>query len=499
MKRLWVQQTLAFSVVIIVIMSTVAIWINKSAVAEFRKYVTLREVRVPGSGVQELVEYYQRRGSWEGVESLLAEGVYFSADWRGIRLGATSDEIGPEEVDERHPEEKQPDVLFADADGRVVFDSDGKITGELLSRREIANAWPITETDDADTNHPNEPIGYLLLFFSVTKPVGELEQRFLDRVEQMLFAGTALAVISMLVVGALLNRRLNAPLQRLADAARAVAAGDLGRQVEAGGSIEVSQVGQAFNEMTAALQEAETLRQNMVADVAHELRTPLSVLQGNLWAILNDAYPLEKAEIARLYDETRLLSRLVEDLRELALADAGQLYLDLRPTDVAQIIHHTVDNFGLAAEAQELGLIIQLPDDLAPAQADPDRVAQVLRNLLVNALRHTPPGGSVTVTASSVVEAPLPTVEAVEIAIADTGEGIAPEDLPHVFERFWRADPARARSWVGDEGRLAGGTGLGLSVAQSLVEAQGGRIWVESTPGEGTVFRFTLPLVQHDH
>jgi len=212
---------------------------------------------------------------------------------------------------------------------------------KLLSRGEIANAWPITETDDG------EVIGYLLLFFSITEPVGRLEQQFLDRVEQVLLVGTALAVISMLVVGALLNRRLNAPLQRLVAAARAVAAGDLGRQVEAGGSIEVAQVGQAFNEMTAALQEAETLRQNMVADVAHELRTPLSVLQGNLWAILNDAYPLEKAEISRLYDETRLLSCLVEDLRELALADAGQLYLDLRPTDVAQVIRHTVDNFAL--------------------------------------------------------------------------------------------------------------------------------------------------------
>ena len=479
MKRLWVQQTLAFSVVIIVIMSTVAIWINKSAVAEFRKYITLREVRVPGSGVQELVEYHQQRGSWEGVESLLAEGVYFSDDWRGIRLGATLAEIG---ADER---KRMPNVLLADADGRVVFDSDGKVKGKLLSRSDQGYAWPITETDDG------EVIGYLLLYFVDASEHGP-EKRFLDRVEQMLFAGTALAVISMLVVGALLNRRLNAPLQRLAAAARAVAAGDLNQQVEVGGSTEVAQVGQAFNEMTAALQEAETLRQNMVADVAHELRTPISVLQGNLWAILNDAYPLEKAEISRLYDETRLLSRLVEDLRELALADAGQLHLNLRPADIAQVIRRTVDNFGLAAEVQEVSLSAQLPDDLAPAQADPDRVAQVLRNLLVNALRHTPSGGSVTVSAAA-------KIETLEIAIADTGEGIAPEDLPHVFERFWRADPARTRSGIGAEERLAGGTGLGLSVAQSLVKAQGGRIWVESTPGEGTVFRFTLPFVQHDH
>jgi signal transduction histidine kinase len=176
---------------------------------------------------------------------------------------------------------------------------------------------------------------------------------------------------------------------------------------------------------------------------------------------------------------------------------------------VAQVIRRTVDNLALAAEVQEVSLTVQLPDDLAPALADPDRVAQVLRNLLVNALRHTPSGGSVTVSAASsthVYEAAAAKTETLEIAIADTGEGIAPEDLPHVFERFWRADPARTRSGVGAEERLTGtcpvrtvqgGTGLGLSVAQSLVRAQGGRIWVESTPGEGTVFRFTLPFVQH--
>ncbi len=487
MKRLWVQQTLAFGVVVSVIMGAVAIWINQSANAEFRKYITLREVRVPGSGVQELVEYYQRRGSWQDVESLLAEGVSLGYDGKGMLLGATLAETGlPEKA------MKQPDVLLADAGGRVIFDSTGKGKGQLLDRREMAYAWPITQTDDGDVADEVHPIGYLLLFYPVNALLSEQEQQFLDRVQEILLVGTSLAVILILVVGALLNRRLNAPLQRLAAAARAVAAGDLDQQVEAGGSVEVAQVGRAFNEMTAALQEAETLRQNMMADVAHELRNPLSVLQGNLWAILNDAYPLEKAEISRLYDETRLLSRLVEDLRELALADAGQLDLNLQPTDVAQVIDRTVDTLALAAEVQDVSLSAQLPDDLAPIQADPDRVAQVLRNLLVNALRHTPPGGSVTVSAAA-------KVGALEIAIADTGEGIAPEELPHVFERFWRADPARARSGIGAEKRLAGGTGLGLAVAQSLVEAQGGRIWVESTLGQGTVFRFTLPLVQHAH
>jgi two-component system OmpR family sensor kinase/two-component system sensor histidine kinase BaeS len=216
--------------------------------------------------------------------------------------------------------------------------------------------------------------------------------------------------------------------------------------------------------------------------VAHELRTPLSVVQGNLQAILDDVYKLDKSEISRIYDETRLLSRLVDDLRELALADAGQLHLNLQPTDAAKVIHTTVDNLALAAEAQEVELAVDLPDALPTVQADPDRLAQVLRNLLVNALRHTPPGGSVRVTASQVGGA-------METTVSDTGEGIAPEDLPQIFDRFWRADRARTR-----DSQSAGSSGLGLSVAQSLIEAQGGRIWAESLLGEGSVFRFTLPL-----
>lgn len=474
MRRLWVQQTLAFSLVVIVTMGAVVLWINRTTSAEFRKYITVRDLVAPGSGVEALVAYYQERGSWEGVDNLLEKGVYLSSDRKGLLLAGTLAEIGPE------AEERRADVLLADTDGRIVFDSTGKRTGRRL-QEERRYVWPLTETDDG------EVLGYLVAFFDFVAPLDPQEQRFLDRVEHLLLVSTALAVGLMVVLGALLNRRINAPLQRLAVAARAVAAGDLGQRVETGGSIEVAQVGRAFNEMTVALQEAEVLRQNMVADVAHELRTPLSVLQGNLWAILNDAYPLEKAEVARLYDETRLLSRLVEDLRELALADAGQLDLNVRPTDVGRVIRHTVESFALVAEAQQVNLSAQLPEDTPQVQVDPDRVAQVLRNLLVNALRHTPPGGSVSVTTTAVGRG-------VEIAVADTGEGIAQHDLPHVFERFWRADSARSR---GDgKAQVRSGTGLGLAVAQSLVQAQGGGIWVESTLGEGSVFRFTLPLAQ---
>jgi signal transduction histidine kinase len=462
MNRLWVQLILAFTLVVLVAVGVIAVLIIRTTDTEFRQYITLSGMQASGSGMEQLVSYYESQGSWEGVDSLLGQGMFIS--WPGgVSMPALSRRPSPPGG--------QLDVTLADADGRIVYDSTGKAEGKRLTSGAKAQALPITQADDG------EVIGYLLLSLpSDLSRLGQLEQQFLDRTRSILVIGAALAVGLALIMGALLSRSLTAPLRRLATAVRAVATGDLDQRVQVEGSTEMEEVALAFNEMTAALGSSEQQRQNMVADVAHELRTPLSVVQGNLRAILDDVYPLEKAEISRLYDETRLLNRLVDDLRELALADAGQLHLHLRPVDVAQVVQFTAESLGLAAEAQEVGLITQVSTGLPKVQADPDRVAQVLRNLLVNALRHTPSGGSITVSAA-------PAEDAVEIAVADTGEGIAGEDLSHVFERFWRADPARART---------GGSGLGLSVAQSLVEAQGGRIWAESTPGLGSIFRFTL-------
>jgi len=474
MNKLWVRLTLAFALVVLVAVGAIALLINRTTGVELRRYVTDSGMQVAGSGMQQLVEYYEVHGSWQGVDSLLSGGVFVNGP---MGMGM------PQLVDGGYRSSMQAgplDVVLADTKGKIVYDSAGKAVGKSLSSEEKTKAVTITSYDG------QEVIGYLLLSLPAgggQNVMGDLERQFLARVQKVLWIGAALAVGLGLIVGVILSRSLTAPLQRLAAAARAVAGGNLDQQVKVEGSDEMAEVGQSFNEMTSALKKAEVLRQNLVADVAHELRTPLSVLQGNLRAILDDVYDLDKAEISRLYDETRLLSRLVDDLRELALADAGQLNLNLRPADVAQIICSTTDNLALAAEAGQVSLTASIPDSLPAVQADPDRVAQVLRNLLVNALRHTPSGGSVTVTASA-------REGMVEIAVADTGEGIAAEDLPHVFERFWRADPSRAR-----DDRLAGGTGLGLSVAQSLVEAQRGRIRAESTPGEGTVFRFTLPLV----
>ena len=467
MNRLWVRLTLAFALVILVAVGTIALLASLTAGQAFRFYLSYSGFLPYQALVESLGRYYQLQGGWQGIDLLLEQAAVRPDPMMGMRPTMPGSIDGPLQL------------VLADEHDRVVYDGlDGR-RGRRLTREEQVVAQDI-EVD-------GKVVGKLIVTVPIRSTVlGPLEQSFLARLRRWLVIGALLAGGLGLLFGLVLSRGLTAPLQRLAGAARAVAARDFSRRVKAEGGAEVAEVAHAFNEMTVALAASERQRQNMVADIAHELRTPLAVVQGNLRAILDDVYPLDKVEISRLYDETRLLSRLVDDLRELALADAGQLRLNLRPTDAAAIILSTVDHLALAAEAQEITLGSQVPADLPPIQADADRLGQIVRNLLINALRHTPPGGTVTVTASRAGDG-------VQVAVADTGEGIAPEDLPRVFDRFWRADPARARS-AGREQPWAGGTGLGLAVAQSLVQAQGGRIWVESTPEQGSTFRFTMPL-----
>ena len=467
MNRLWVRLTLAFALVILVAVAAIGLLADMTAGQAFRQYLSYSDISRFENLVTLLSEYYQTQGTWDGVDEVLQQIRIVSSGMPAMMPGRFPGTLawGDERVE----------IILADANGHVVYERPEENLGRKLTRDERAAAQEITAGD--------EVVGQLVIARPIQSAIlGPLEQAFVARLRWLLVIGGLLAAGLGLLLGLAVSRNLTAPLQRLATAARAVANRDFSRRVEIEGSAEVADVARAFNEMTTALEASERQRQNMVADVAHELRTPLTVVQGNLRAILDDVYPLDKAEVTRLYDETRLLSRLVDDLRELALADAGQLRLYLRPTQAGAVIRTTAEVLSLAAEAQEVSLAVDLPKGLPAIQADPDRLAQVLRNLLVNALRHTPAGGSVTVSARA-------DGSAVEISVADTGEGIHPEDLDHVFDRFWRGDRARTRG-------ESGGTGLGLSVAQSLVEAQGGRIWAESSLGEGSTFRFTVPLAE---
>ena len=445
MNRLWVRLSIAFVCVAVISALAVAVLANNSAANQFQQYVARRDALTQSGLLDTLAAYHQATGSWDGIEGLLAPYA-----GRGQGRG-------------------RPPLLLADAAGNIVYDERNLRAGSALSDGERDSAIPI-EVNGAT-------VGYLLLGAQGRGTLATSEQDFLDQLQRTLIVAALLAAGLGIAIGLVISRTVSRPLSRLAQAARAFAAHNWDQRVTVSGSEEVAEVAFAFNDMADALQQAETLRRNLMADVAHELRTPLTVLQGNLRALLDGVYPLERSEIATLYDETRLLSRLVDDLRELALAEAGQLKLNLHPIDLAPLVESTVTNFLPVAEERSTILETKI-DQVVEVRADADRVGQVLRNLIANALWHTPPQGHIT------VEAQL-TDRGWRTTVTDTGEGIAHEDLPHVFDRFYRGDKARAHH--------TGGSGLGLAIVKSLVEAMDGQIGVESELGHGSRFWFTLP------
>ena len=303
------------------------------------------------------------------------------------------------------------------------------------------------------------------------------------------------------------------PLAGVMAAADAVAEGDLSVRVPVRGPGDFGQLAESFNRMAEELERADQRRRNLTADVAHELRTPLHIIQGNLEGILDDVYEPTREHIGATLDETRTLARLVDDLRTLSLAEAGQLPLRWEPVDVVELLADVATSFSGQAEAAGIDLRVEPAlggstgfAEVSPSAAasdpprmtiiaDAGRLDQVLGNLVTNALHHTPPGGVITLRAEPVLS-PAPSLSkgavegpvagGVRITVRDTGEGIPPEDLPYIFDRFWRGDRSRSHA-------RGAGSGLGLAIARQLVQVHGGRIDVESEPGQGTAFTIELP------
>jgi signal transduction histidine kinase len=300
-------------------------------------------------------------------------------------------------------------------------------------------------------------------------PIGKVEVRLLH------FMGLSLAV--GVAGGLAIGRIVSAPVTALARAARQVENGELSVRVSVHGSRELKELAETFNKMAAALQHANTARNNLMADVSHELRTPLTVLEGNLRAALDHVQTLDEAGIANLYTQTRHLIRLVNDLRELSLAETGQLTLEKMPTDLSLLVNETVQALEPLAAEKNVQLIAEVPA-LPPVLLDPLRIRQVLFNLLSNALRHTPSGGAIRVLGDH-------GAAGVTLIFEDTGEGLTPEQQASVFNRFYRVDKSRSRE--------TGGTGLGLAIVKAIVEAHGGAI-TASSPGQGQGCRFTIAL-----
>lgn len=319
--------------------------------------------------------------------------------------------------------------------------------------------------------------------------VGPLEEGFIQSVNRWIWItglGTALVAA---VLGTMFARRITAPLKELASAARKISHGDLTYRIDVDTHDEIAEVAKSFNSMARNLEKNNELKRRLLADIVHEIKTPLTVVRGNLEAMLDGVIEPSPKKIAAIHTETLLLSRLLDDLRDLSLAEAGQLKLKAERENIAYVIRQVSEMFRPRANEDAKQLEIEFGEGLPPVMIDRDRISQVLYNLIGNALQYTSEGDYVKVSArldtsiAGGAESPV-----VLVSVEDSGEGISEEDLPYVFDHFYRVDESRART--------SGGSGIGLAIVKHLVEAHGGHVWAKSERGIGSMFYFSLPIAE---
>ena len=466
---------LAFGVVALAAIASMFFIVRLSAAGEVRMFVARGGMLGLDRLATDLESYYQQNGSWAGASSMLSnyrfgQGMMNGQTGQGMMgngFGPGAGGSGP-----------GFHLRLADAQGNIVADNDPSQGGaQVLTAQERSNAIPLF-------SQQKKTVGFLV----AEGVVIDNSASEADLLNRLLRAGLVAAGISgllALVLAWIFSLGLLRPIDQLTQAARQMAAGNLSQRIEVQGSDEISTLGRAFNQMSTSLQKAGELRRAMTADIAHELRTPIAVQRAHLEALMDGVYPLTAENLQPVLESTDLLTRLVEDLRTLALADAGELKLNMAPLNLASLTAKVVERF--KPEADNRGISVFFEDQSAKAQsagvqsmvtADAGRVEQILNNLLSNALRYTPEGSKVEVSLSA-------SPAWVQVSLSDNGPGIPPEALPHLFERFYRTDRARSRE--------QGGTGLGLAIARQLALAHQGDLTVANGAGGGAVFTLTLP------
>ena len=408
---------------------------------------------------------YAQSGTWESLDAWLVR--------LGYQLDAeTLAKLEAEGVDAA---EKRPfGVIVRDPAGNVIIDA--AYSGEAASGTTISRL----ESDPTVILHPvtGQSLGTVTLYVDRAYAAAEARLFLWDALRPTAIAGLIAAGVAV-TLAIWLSRRITAPVTALTVATRSIAQGERGELLPVTLTDEMGQMSASFNQMVTDLRTQEALRKRLVDDLAHELNTSLSLILLEAKGVLDGMQsPADGAQ--HIIDEVKTLQSLVHDLNLLAEADAGTLRLKREPRCVAALLRAEVSRWQPHAQAARIKLELRpLAADLPTLDLDPTRISQALANLIDNALQHTPPGGSVQVSARRAEDA-------VEFAVADTGHGIAKEDLHHVFERFYRADRSRQRG--------TGGRGLGLSIVQQIVRGHGGRVWAESEPGSGSCFHFCLPV-----
>jgi signal transduction histidine kinase len=451
MRSLTVKLTLAFLLVGLAGAGLVALIIQRRTRNAFDQFILNREQQALVTG---LVQYYQVHGGWGGVAEALQsiQGAPLRPFDNGGNLG-----------------KGRMYFTLVGADRTIISGIQPGQVGQPVSIRDLERAIPLKVN--------NQTTGWLLMESGPPQLTpGSPEGIFLQTINRATLLSALIATALALTLGGLLAFTLTRSLRELTDATVQIAKGKLGMQVKVRSQDELGELASSFNKMSLDLERATQARRQMTADIAHDLRSPLSVLSGYAEA-LSDGKLTGTPEVYRiLHQETKHLSRLVDDLRLLSLADSGELSLTLTATDLKTLLEQVSTRHAVAAQQKGILLRVETSQDLPAAQVDAERMAQVFDNLIQNAFRYTPTGGEIAL-------AGMVGRGKVRLQVRDNGSGIAAEDLPHIFDRFYRGDKSRQEN---------GESGLGLAIAKSIVEAHGGTITVESQPGQGTTFTITL-------
>ncbi|KPK07957.1 MAG: hypothetical protein AMJ56_12495 [Anaerolineae bacterium SG8_19] len=439
MRSLSLKLALAFIIVAVIGVVLVALFVRQQTQREFDQFV-LR--RYQADLIVDLSTYYQQNGGWQNLNAITVRGP--------------NRHFGP-----RGGESFPAPVILTDAQGSVIYGGRHYEPGHQLSPASLQNAVPV-EVD-------GETVGWVQFIDLPGQEVvvlGSPESEFLQSVNRAILFGTLGAVVVALFVGIILARTISRPVREVTEATRIVAEGNLGYQVPVRTKDELGELAASFNQMSDDLAQSNEQRRQMTADIAHDLRTPLSVILGYMESLSTGKLQPSQQTFEIMYAKGRHLQHMIEDLRTLALADAGELLLE--HTALAHMV-----------QAQEQGVTIRVEADpgLPQIEVDPERMGQVFGNLVSNALRYTPEGGEIILTATG-------DGSSVQLKVKDTGAGIDPADLPHIFSRFYRSDRSRQQN---------GESGLGLAIARSIVEAHGGSLTVASKLGQGTTFTIIIP------
>ncbi len=456
MRSLTLKLTLAFLLVGLIGAALVAVFLRYRTQREFARLLVDQNQQVL---INHLLRYYLSNGSWQGVESAFRPGndLPLALRWAELRRGS-----------------RRPFFLLADEQGTIIFGGEPDQLGLKLDNRALKQGIPL------EVN--GERVGWLVFSPLLDRwQAGTPEGNFLQSVNRATLFSALAATGVALLVGGILAYSLTRSLRELTAATQLLARGKLGHQVEVRSQDELGVLAASFNRMSRELARSNELRRQMTANIAHDLRTPLSVIMGYTEALHDGKLAPTPEMFAVMHTEALHLSHLIDDLKTIALADAGELPLTLQRISPDVLIKRAADAYRVKADRGQVELLVSAAADLPEVEVDVERMAQVLGNLMENALRYTPPGGRISLSADL-------TGAQVRLRVADSGSGIAPEDLPYIFERSFRGDKARRRP--------EGESGLGLSIAKSLVEAQGGSIQVESQLGVGTVFNIYLKAVQ---